>query len=528
MRRKLALLLIAVMLIATLTACGGGGSETPSGGESEPAEEKVLVVRASSDPVSLNPDGSADDAAFNVVGNVFSQLVRLDANRDVIPDLAESWESSEDGLTITFHLVKNAKWHDGEPVTAEDVAYTFNYILTHDTCLMNARFKPQIESVEATDDYTAVFHMINPYAELIGRLGYYATFIVPKHIMDNGQEWNDNPAAQAPIGSGPFKFVEWNPGENIILEKNEEYFKGEVKLDKLIFRQIPDDATAYQSLLSGEIDYLSSVPGNNTEELQANSDFVMNLNVLPSPTYIAFNFNEGPTAELAVRQAIAYCINREEISDKVFSGIRAPEYNFYPSVIKWVSNSDCPAPSYDPAKAVEILEAAGYEKDANGYYVKDIDLECFSSDSSPDVAKLVKAGCEEAGIGINVNVEEYQAWNTKVHTDHDFDIFMQGGFQGPDVAALSGRVGTNGASNAGGYSNEEVDKLFAEGLLSVDQEVRAPIYKKIQEIMSQDLPLLPIVQYATYTAQASYVVDTPIQCAGKSGWTEYFLTDIQK
>lgn len=544
MKRFIALFMCAIMTLVFVAGCNTSGNvdetqapdetsgtetanpaQTPE--ESDSAEEKILIVRASSDPISFNPNGSADDPAFNIVSNIYSQLVRLDTTRQIIPDLATEWQTSEDGLTMTFKLVENATFHDGVPVTAEDVAYTFNYIITHDTCLMYNRFSAQIESVEAQGDYTAVFHLKNPYAALIGYLGYYGTFIMPKHIFDNGQAWEENPAVMSPIGCGPFKFSQFNPGESIVLVKNENYFKTDVKLDKLIFQQIPDAVAAVQALKSGDIDYLGAVPSANVDELMADSNFVLSLAVLPSPTYICFNFAEEDVLTPAVRLAIAHAINREDISKKVFSGIREPEYNFYPSVVEWASNSNAPAPGYSISEAIAVLEQAGYTKDADGYYVRGITLDCFSTDSSPDVAKLIQGSCKEAGIEIEVIVSEYQAWNQKVSVEKDFMISMQGGFQGPDVSALSGRIGVNGGANYGKYENAEIEQLFLEGMKSTDESVRQPIYYRIQEIMAEELPLVPIVKYASYVAQASYVIDTPIQCAGRAGWIEYSYTDIR-
>ncbi len=543
MKRFTALLLGMVMLLGLFAGCNNTATTTapPSGTSTtaptttapttppttEPPAEKVFIVRATSDPVTFNPNGTSDDAAFAMVGNVYSKLVTLDATRQIIPELATDWETSADGLSITFHLVKNATFHDGEPVTAEDVAYTFNYIITVDTCLMYNRFSAQIESVEATDEYTVVFHLKQPYAALIGYLGYYATFIMPKHIYDNGQTWDENPAINKPIGSGPFKFVEHKPGEYIELAKNENYFKTEVKLDRLVFRQIPDAATAFQSLLNGEIDYMGAIPDANVAQLMNDPNFTLNMNVLPSPTYILFNFAKTDILTLPVRQAIACAIDRDEISKKVFNNIREPEYNFYPSIIEWASNSDAPAPKYNIEEAVRILEEAGYKKDADGFYVRGITLDCFSTDSSPDIAKLMKATCELAGIELEIIVSEYQAYSTKVGTDKNFMIAMQGGFQGPDPTALSGRIGVGGGQNHGLYANDEIESLFAEAMKTTDEVTRKPMFYRIQEIMQAELPLIPIVKYSTYVAQRSDAINTPIQSAGFAGWVEYAFTDFK-
>lgn len=543
MKRFLSILMVLAMVLA-MTACGNTTEEPAPAATTTttttttepapaattetttPAKEKVLIVRLAGEPPTLMPNTNSNDYAYSIAGNVYNQLVTLDANREIIPDLAYAWEASKDGLHVTFHLNDDVYWHDGEKFSSADVKYTFDYILANTTCLMNARFTGYFDSVDAPDDSTVVFNLIKPCAnELIGRLGYYATFILPQHVFDNGQDWNDNAAANAPIGTGPFKYVSTEAGVSITLEKNENYFGEEAKIDRLVYSIIPDAATAVQALYNGEIDIMENVPATEVDSLLANDDYTMNLQTLPSPVYLIFNFNDEALQDLALRQAIARCVNRTEISQKAYSGIRPPETHFYPSVISWVTNGDDVAPDFDPAAAKKILEDAGYTADADGFYAH-VTLDCYSSDSFPDVAKLFAASCKEAGIDVSVNASEYQAWSQKVTKDKDFQLTLMGGFQGPDVSALSGRIGTGGASNYGGYTNTKIDALLDLGMCEADSALRKPFYTEVQRIMSQELPIVPFVQYSTYTVQASYVVNTPIECAGKVSWNSYALTDI--
>ena len=526
MKRRLALFLSICMLAAMLLGCSTTQNSTDDPQGSAGSDEKVLVVRHNTEPSSLQPNKTTNDAAYNIISNIYSRLVKLDASRQVIPDLASSWETSEDGLTMTFHLVDNAYWHDGEKVTSEDVKYTFDYILNDETCLRNKIFTTYVESFDAPDDLTFVINLKSPYAgAMLGYLGYYATFILPQHLFDNGQDWDDNPYSLTPVGSGPFKYDSSVPGVSITLVKNEDYYQNEVKLDRLVFQIIPDLTTTVQALYSGDIDFTSAVPDSEVPALLENSDYTLNLSTLPSPTYMLFNFEDETLSQLAVRQAIAMCINRDEISEKVFNGIREPEWNFYPSIVEWVSNPDAPAPSYDVEGARAVLEQAGFTQDADGYYIRGLVVDCATGDSNPDVAKLIVAACQEAGIEITVNAMESQAWTAKMN-EHDFQIALTGGFQGPDVTALFARVGTDQNLNYGSYSNARVDELFTLGLNSTDNDVRRPYYYEIQEILSEELPIVPIVQYATYHVQASYIVDTPIECAGRAGWNEFAYTDI--
>ena len=227
--------------------------------------------------MSFNPDTLPDDNANPIVQNIFNRLVKLDASKQIVPDLATDWDVSEDGLAITFKLREDAHWHDGEPVTSEDVKYTFDQIKANEAYYMSSRLQI-VESIETPDEYTVVFNMTAPDVSFIADLGWYATFILPEHVFNNGQAWEDNPAAMDPIGSGPFKLSEFKQGESVTIVANPDYHEGAPKLDKVIFSIIPDDATAVQALTNGDIDVLENVPAANADELLANKNIRMKLN----------------------------------------------------------------------------------------------------------------------------------------------------------------------------------------------------------------------------------------------------------
>ena len=252
MKKTLALLLAIFMVVTLMAACQGAtpgaedtaapeateGAVTDTTAPVEPtaaAEEQTVVVRAYGDPLTLNPDTTGDDFNYGVAQNIYSRLVKLDASKQIIPDLARSWETSADGLQITFHLAENVLWHDGEKFTSEDVKYTFETIAADATLIANYLLR-NLDHVECPDENTAVFVMKTPDMGIVGYCGWYGTFILPKHLFDNGQAWGENPASSAPIGTGPFKFVSYTPAVSIDLAKNENYFETEVGIDKLIFK----------------------------------------------------------------------------------------------------------------------------------------------------------------------------------------------------------------------------------------------------------------------------------------------------
>ncbi len=526
-KRLLYLSLTIVLTMSLLAGCGGKGN-TPqkSEGNGQDVGEKVLIIRTTGDPMSFNPDTAPDDYAYAIVQNIFNRLVKLDASKQIIPDLATDWDVSEDGKTVTFNLRDDAKWHDGEKVTSKDVKYTFDTIKENPSYYMSSRLAI-VDSIDTPDDYTVVFNMNKADVSFIADLGWYATFILPEHIFNNGQPWEDNPASKDPIGSGPFKLSDFKQGEGITLVANPDYHEGAPKLDKLIFTIIPDDATAIQALLNGDIDVYESVPSANVEELQANGNIRLQLNEYPSPMRIIFNLKEEKLQDVNVRRAIATAINREEISEKIFNGIQKPEYNMYPSLIEWVSNSEDIAPKFNIDGAIKILEDAGYTKDANGYYVSGLTIDVFEDGGYPDAAKLMEATLAKAGIELKVQVHEFNAWSEKVDVNRDFMLELQGGFMGPDPAALQKRLGAGQYSNYGEYNNKEFDDLLAKGAATGDQAERAEYYKKAQAILAEDLPYLPIVAFASYDANNDKFINLPIDGAGKWGWQEYTFTDIK-
>lgn len=526
MKRKI-YVLVAVLVLIAITTTGCGPSTKDTAGKEAEGRERTLIVRAFGDPMSFNPDTLPDDYGYAIVQNLFNRLVKLDASKQVIPDLATKWDVSDDGKIITFHLRDDAHWHDGKPVTSKDVKYTFDVIKENPAYFMSTRLEI-VDSIDIPDDYTVVFNMNQADVSFIAELGWYATFILPEHIFNNGQAWEDNPATMDPIGSGPFKFGEFKQSESVTIVANPDYHEGAPKIDKIIFSIIPDDATAVQALVNGEIDVLESVPAANVDELLGNKNIRMVLNEYPSPIRIIFNFNSELVSDVNIRKAIATAIDKEEISQKIFNGVQKPEYNMYPSLIEWASNSEDTSPRFDIEGAMKILEDAGYKKDADGFYIRGITMDIFEDGGCPDIAKLMAASLEKAGIELKIQVHEFNAWNDKVVVQRDFMIEMQGGFMGPDPAALEKRFATGEFNNLGSYSNKKFDELLVKAVATGVQEDRAILYKEAQKIMAEELPYVPIVAYAGYDANDVGFINLPIDGTGKWGWQEYTFTDITK
>ena len=488
------------------------------------ADADTVIVFAKGDPMSWCPDMTADDNAYDPVQNMFHRLTKLDTGKKAIPDAAESWDVSDDAKTITFHLRQDLKWSDGEPLTSADVVYTFQTIHDNPEYYLSATLST-VEGFDAPDDYTVVFNMKTPDMSIVSTIGWYAGFILPKHVYDNGQDWGDNEAAKltgTPVTSGPYKLAEYRQGQSITLEANEGYYQVP-KIKRLVFSIIADPSTSVQALQNAELDYLDDVPSSSVSVLQADPSLKLVLNEYPSPVRLIYNLErtERHIDDVAVRQAIAMCIDRDSISTKAYAGVMPPETHFYPSLYADYSNDVDVAPGYDPEGARALLEQAGYEADADGYFIRGLTIDVFNSAGYDECAKLICADMATAGMECSVVSSETSAFSEKVGQRHDFDLEIQSGFMGPDAYALKNRFGTGTASNYGSYSNEEFDALCDEANATADEAKRAELYKQAQTILAQDLPYVPICAYAAYDAYAANLVNVPNDGLDKWGWREW-------
>lgn len=503
MKKKLLSVLLAGAMVLSCAACGGQETAKEESGSDA---EQTLIVSLGSEPVSYNPDAALDDSTTQLSQSLFSGLVTMNNNEEIIPDLAKDWEISPDGLTYTFNLQEGVKWHDGEAFSSEDVKFTYEKIQASEGYLAAAL--AAVDSMECPDENTIVITLKEANSTFISNLAWYGSCILPKHLYDTDEDWTQIEAATtSPVGTGPFKFVEAESGRSITLEKNEDYFGGEPAVDKVIYSITSDPDSAYQSFVNGEIDFLQNVPSANVVEVQENEDYNIGCLSAGRRYQMCFNMNGEATGDLAVRQAIAKAINRDEISEKGTNGLQEPAIGFYPPFLDWAYNGQADIGEQDVEGAIKILEDAGYTKDADGYYLH-FGLEVFNYGNYEDCAKVIKAQLAEIGIDVTIEAMEEGAWAEKVMSG-DYDLCMLAGFQGPDPDNMTSRVGTNGGFNVSFYSNTKVDELLAKARVLVDQEERGELYKEVQSILAEDLPIVPLVEYAGYYACPSYITGIP-------------------
>lgn len=395
--RKRSLVTLAALLTTAalvLSACGGGSKQAeapaPSGGDQQqqtqqPQQPKEKVVKPATggeltlilqqDPDVLNPIIYSTAYGADVLTTISESLVGLDENLIPYGVLAESWSVSEDGLEWTFKLRQNVKWHDGEPFNADDVVFTYKTIMHPDyTGPRKSELGPTKDIVKV-DDYTVKFVMEEPFAPFLFEAPVLG--VIPEHLL------KDVPVAdlekydafnQHPIGTGPYKFKEWKAGEYVLVERWADYWDPEnaAFIDTIRFRIIKEDNTQIAALEAQEVDRLDAVTPSEVDRLLAEkADILEPYNWDRNGFgYIILNTQNWPTDQKEVRQALAYALNIPAIIDGVMNGrAKIPPGPVPP--VSWAFDPNVKGREYNPAKAAEILEAAGWKKNANGIYEKD-------------------------------------------------------------------------------------------------------------------------------------------------------------
>ncbi len=449
-------------------------------------------------------------------------LIQWDENYNYIPDLAESWEVSEDGLTYTFHLREDGKWSDGEPITAADIEfsarvfseqctfweYTFDPIqapdpntITGDTLAPGA--------IETPDPYTVIMHLNEPYAP--GFLYMGGWWMLPKHVFEGVDFITEKDIFLGPlVGGGPFVLEEYIPGERWTMVANEYYYAGRPPLDSLIFIRLENIPAMEIALMNGDIDYLWGFPPKDAAVLAENPNLVVASNPSWEIAYIILNFNErladgsiNPVANLRVRKAIYQAVDLKAILEAtVGKGFYTVANQPQPPFVKYMGescyNEELPSPlyPYDPEAAKQLLDDAGYIGSPR------MTLKFVVHAGDPvwlDIAQFFQSYLSEVGIRVDLMVVEETIRYTLVYEDpppKTWHLARGRCDTAPDVDVavyypLYGRKGMAGPGgwNAGGYNNSEVSDLIEKGWITIDPVERAKIYKDIASIVTEELAL---------------------------------------
>jgi peptide/nickel transport system substrate-binding protein len=506
----LAMLLVAAC-VATPSAPTAAPTEAPTEAAAAPTEApteavaapteaaETLVLSMQYEPNFWNVNYDFDGGAPYLNMNVFSKLLNYDyVTWEVHPDLAESWDISDDGLEYTFHLREGVTWHDGTPFTSADVKWTVEDIISEGDSAVSYKYLANVETVETPDEHTVVIKVKQPDATFLGGLAaYYGFNILPKHLYD-GTDVRNNPYNLEPVGTGPFKFVEHVTGSHVAMEANPDYFGPGPYYDELVVRFVKNRPTAMAAVEAGEVDYsTASPPPGEVARLRALPDLEVDSTPSLIIMWFGFNFDREELSDPRVRTAIAHAINRDEITEKLYQELVEPADVPYVSIVDWAYNPDAQMPEYDPAKAEQLLDEAGYERGPDGVRF-DLKYVAFIASiwGGPEQAQMVKQYLEEVGIDVTVEVVEFALFGEMIREKRDFDLVGSGGVWGPDPVEYYNFVGSKGTRNVMGYNNERVDELFELGKTEVLQEDRQKYYYEIQEHVANDVPMYTIIEWA--------------------------------
>lgn len=495
----LSLILVAALFLG---GCGPKADLEGQGGDGS-FEGGMITYGITGDPVIFNPILSTGGSASIVIDRVFNGLVKPNENLEMVGDLAESWTFSDDGLVWTFKLKEGVKFHDGQPLTSADVKYTYEAIKHPDYQGVRATdFKP-VETIETPNDYTVVLHLNEPFAPLLTKL---SIGIIPKHIFETTSiaDMKQNNANMEPVGTGPYKFQEWQKGQHIILEANEDYFGEGPYIEQMVIKSYQDEQVMLAALEKGDIDYMESIPADDVARMKEQYSDRLDLKEVPynGYTYIGLKQTHPILKDINVRKALVYGLNRQQIVDDLLNGYGSV-MNANIAPVSWAyASGELEEYSYDVEKAKALLEEAGWKEGPDGIREKDGNRLSFSvlirSGNKEEEAVILLAQEDWRTIGVEIlpefieysvlleqylDIAQFEAYSLgwRLGLDPDCYLFFHSDCAVNEEGQLMG-------FNDVEFKNEELDKLLEEGRTEMDQEKRKEIYNKVQQIVNDELP----------------------------------------
>ena len=453
--------------------------ETPEAeGSPEEAGEPVyggeLIYGLSSDPPNLDPHVSTGTAARAVKLQVYNSLAQYGRDGTVSPSLAENWEISDDGMEYTFTLVEGVAFHDGAPFTAADVQASFERI--QDEGIGATRFVEftNISGMELDGDLSIRLMLDAPNASILEYFAHPETAIMSKGFLDAGGDPN-----LTMMGTGPFTFVEREPGVRTVVERNENYFReGLPYLDRIVFVPYPDENTRTAAVIGGDIHIADYVPWRSMQEIEDDPNLVLASALQSAFMCVIYNVREAPFDDPAVRHALGYAFDREAIVEAAFFGRAEPMTGGVIPPGSWAYAEDLEGTfSYDPDRASQLLEEAGY---GEGLSVTLMSTSQYGMHQNS--GEIVQLNLQD--IGIDCELELFD-WATVVqkHTDSDYQFRIQGtsGDSNDPNFFTSFFHSESANAQSNGFADEQIDEWLAEGRRTIDEDERKEIYRQIEE-----------------------------------------------
>ena len=468
----------------------------------------TLINAMSGEPSNLIAMIAGDSASSVIAGNIFNSLIKYDENLDYAPELAESWEISNNQKTITFKLKKGLKWQDGQPLTSSDVLFTWKLITDPKTRTPYAADYQLVKKALTPDPLTFKITYADSYAPALDT--WASLHILPKHILKN-EDINNTFFSRNPIGSSYYKLNNWISGQQVTLIANDKSTSGPPLIKKLISRIIPDTSSQFLELTADNIDLMNINPIQYQRVFPARKDLQKKISLYKELgngyTYLGFNLKKAPFNDIKVRQALNYAIDKEEVIKGVLLGLGESISSPYKPGTRW-NNPDLKPYPYNPSKALKLLSDAGYTKNNKGILLKDgkpLKFEIITNQNKQRemTAVLIQRRLQEIGIEVSIRVIEWASFVNRFIKTGDFDVVVLGWSLSldPDQYNIwhSSQQGP-GQFNFLGYSNKNVDKLLEVGRKELNTLKREKIYHEFSKYLLEDSPIVYL--YAGYGLSA--------------------------
>jgi peptide/nickel transport system substrate-binding protein len=475
--------IVLLLLLPVAFACGSG--EKKSGGA---ADANQLVIGLKSSPTNLDPRVGNDNASGRIADLCCSGLIKVTPEMDYAPDVAERWETPDD-KTIVFHLNPVAKFQDGRPVTAEDVKWTYDSLMAENFLSSKKSGYSAVDRIETPDPKTVIFHLKEPNGGLFDNL---TLGILPKGSDTNVMKTR-------PISAGPYKVVDFRTDESVTLEAFDQWHGGAPKIKHVTVRIIPDATTLVYELRRGSVTMeVNQIPFENVAEFEKNEK----VQVIKKPgsvwQYLAFNLRDPILKNVDVRRAIAHAIDRQKIVTDLLRGHGVPSDTMFGEG-HWARANNLPTYPYDPVKAKQLLDGAGYkDPDGDGPQTRFTLVFKTSTDSESNLrAQMMQQMLQQVGIKLEIQSSEFGTFLEDVQKGN-FQMYSlsRNGIADPDFYYIifHSKSFPPEGQNRGYYSNPRVDSLIMQGRSTFDRAKRKQIYGEIQRIVQEDLPYISLYQ----------------------------------
>ncbi len=464
--------------LVSLTIVGCAGKYSP-----DPGTVNFLIE---SSPTNLDPRIGTDSQSEHIHGLLYSSLLSHDAGMNPTPDLAERWEAP-DSRTYVFHLRRGVRFHSGQPLTSADVKYTFDSILSGAVKTPKRGAFRAVESVSAPDDSTIVFHLREADASLLWNLTRPGIGIVPKGA--------DPKIAQRPNGTGPFRFVDMETDEEIVLEANPDYFGGPPRVGRVRLRIVPDATVRALELRKGSADLaLGSLTPDMTVALARYSGIEVTQELGTNVAYIAFNLEDPILAHREVRQALAYATDRATLIHYLLRGEARPAASLLPPN-HWAYDANVKQYDYDPSQSEKLLDAAGFPRGRDGTRLN-ITLKTSTEESARLLGAALQDQWKRVGVALELRPLEFATFYSDI-TQGSFQLYTQrwvGGNNDPQMFeyVFSSRKFPPNGANRGHYRNPELDALLDRASVESDRGKRKEMFSAVQKIVAADLPYIDL------------------------------------